>query len=49
MMEMLPDGAYPNLEAMAHMAMGEHAGVPVEFEFGLDLILDGLERLLSRG
>jgi AcrR family transcriptional regulator len=45
MVEMLPEGAFPNLEAMARMAMSVD-GVPVDFEFGLDLLLDGLERLL---
>lgn len=39
--------AYPGLRAMAEMALSE-PGVPVEFEFGLDLILDGLERRLAR-
>jgi AcrR family transcriptional regulator len=35
--------AYPNLVAMAELAM---SGVPMlDFEFGLDLLLDGLERL----
>ncbi len=34
---------YPNLAAMAELAM---SGVPMlDFEFGLDLLLDGLERL----
>ncbi len=36
--------AYPNLQAMAELAM---TGAPMlDFEFGLDLLLDGLERLL---
>jgi AcrR family transcriptional regulator len=35
--------AYPNLLAMAELAM---SGAPMlDFEFGLDLLLDGLERL----
>ncbi len=35
--------AYPNLQAMAELAM---SGAPMlDFEFGLDLLLDGLERL----
>ena len=41
----LPAGDYPNLLAMAEMAATAPGGVPVDFEFGLDLILDGLERL----
>jgi AcrR family transcriptional regulator len=41
----LPVGDYPNLLAMAEMAATAPGGAPVDFEFGLDLILDGLERL----
>ena len=41
----LPVGDYPNLVAMAEMVTTAPHGVPVDFEFGLDLILDGLERL----
>jgi AcrR family transcriptional regulator len=43
----LPEGEYPNLLAMAEMAATAPGGAPVDFEFGLDLILDGLERLLA--
>jgi AcrR family transcriptional regulator len=41
----LPPGDYPNLAAMARMVTTTPGGAPVDFEFGLDLILDGLERL----
>jgi AcrR family transcriptional regulator len=41
----LPAGEYPNLLAMAEMAATAPSGAAVDFEFGLDLILDGLERL----
>ena len=41
----LPAGDYPNLAAMAEMAATAPGGAPVDFEFGLGLILDGLERL----
>jgi AcrR family transcriptional regulator len=41
----LPAGEYPNLRAMADMVTTAQRGVPAEFDFGLDLILDGLERL----
>jgi AcrR family transcriptional regulator len=41
----LPAGEYPNLVAMAEMAATAPGGAMVDFEFGLDLILDGLERL----
>jgi AcrR family transcriptional regulator len=41
----LPAGEYPNLLAMAELVTNAPHGVPVDFEFGLDLILDGLERL----
>jgi AcrR family transcriptional regulator len=41
----LPAGEYSSLHAMAEMVATAPRGVPVDFEFGLDLILDGLERL----
>jgi len=41
----LPASDYPNLLAVAEMVTTAPRGVPVDFEFGLDLILDGLERL----
>ena len=41
----LPAGEYPNVLAMAEMLTTAPRGVPVDFGFGLDLILDGLERL----
>jgi AcrR family transcriptional regulator len=41
----LPTGEYPNLVAMAEMVMTAPDGVPLDFEFGLNLILDGLDRL----
>jgi AcrR family transcriptional regulator len=36
---------YPHMHAMAEMVSLAAAGAPVDFAFGLDLILDGLERL----
>lgn len=39
---------YPNLRAMAELAASGPAGVPLDFEFGLDLLLDGLERMRDR-
>jgi AcrR family transcriptional regulator len=41
----LPAGQYPNVLAMAEMTATAPGGASVDFEFGLDLILDGLERL----
>ena len=41
----LPAGEYPHLVAMAEMVLATADGIAVDFEFGLDLILDGLERL----
>lgn len=35
---------YPNVFAMAELAAADPVSIPVDFEFGLDLILDGLER-----
>ena len=40
--------AFPGLRAMAELAV-IGPGVPVEIEFGLDLLLDGLERRLASG
>jgi AcrR family transcriptional regulator len=37
---------YPNLAAMATMVATADAGVPLDYAFGLDLLLDGLERRL---
>ncbi|MCU0505972.1 MAG: TetR/AcrR family transcriptional regulator C-terminal domain-containing protein [Chloroflexi bacterium] len=41
----LPVGEFANLRAMAGMVTSEPWTVVVDFPFGLDLILDGLERL----
>jgi AcrR family transcriptional regulator len=38
--------AYPGIRAMAEYAVTER-GFPIEFDFGLDMILDGLERRLA--
>jgi hypothetical protein len=40
-------GRYPHLTEIAvHVMEGSYDGVP-DFTFGLDLILDGLERILT--
>jgi AcrR family transcriptional regulator len=39
---------YPNLQAIALLAATEPESFPVEFEFGLDILLDGLERRRPR-
>jgi AcrR family transcriptional regulator len=44
----LPKDVYPNILAMAEHA-AEAGRMPIDFEFGLDLILDGLERRLGAG
>lgn len=36
---------YPHVFAMAELAAAGGKSIPVDFEFGLDLLLDGLERL----
>jgi AcrR family transcriptional regulator len=41
----LPVGAYPNLRALAEMVTTAPWSSVLDFTFGLDLILDGLERL----
>ncbi len=44
---MLPAATYPYMHALtAHVADGSHDGT-LDFAFGLELILDGLERLLQ--
>ena len=45
----LPAGEYPNLRAMAEMVTSAPWSAVVDFAFGLDLILDGLERLRDAG
>lgn len=43
----LPPGLYPHVTELAvHVMEGRYSGVP-DFTFGLDLILDGLERTLT--
>lgn len=41
----LPPGEYPNLLAVARMVAAEPANAEVDFGVGLDLVLDGVERL----
>lgn len=44
---LIPADEYPHINAMATLIMeGKHTGVN-DFEFGLELILDGLERVLA--
>jgi len=45
--EGLPPGEHRNLAAMAELVMTSPGGVVADFAFGLDLILDGLGRLLD--
>jgi AcrR family transcriptional regulator len=45
--EALPADTYPNLIAMASMVAETGAGYPLDFTFGLDLLLDGLARRLA--
>jgi hypothetical protein len=44
MLRPFPVNAYPNLGAMIEHAMKPGYDYGDEFEYGLDLILDGLER-----
>ena len=46
LVDQLPTDLYPNIVAMAEYA-AETGRMPIDFEFGLDLILDGLERQLA--
>lgn len=46
---MLPAEQYPYMRAMTELVIeGKHSGLQ-DFDFGLELLLDGLERLLERG
>jgi AcrR family transcriptional regulator len=45
MVDTVPADRYPNLAAMAEMAATSPGSFPLRFDFGLDLMLDGLERL----
>jgi AcrR family transcriptional regulator len=47
MVETLPADRYPNLIAIGAMVATSGQGIPVDFTFGLDLLLDGLERRLA--
>jgi AcrR family transcriptional regulator len=49
MVETLSADRYPNLIAMGALVAENGQGVPVDFTFGLDLLLDGLERRLAAG
>lgn len=45
--EALPPEQFPNLIAMASMVAEADDGYPLDFTFGLDLLLDGLARRLA--
>jgi AcrR family transcriptional regulator len=45
----LPADRYPSLQAMAQAAASADPVMQVDFTFGLDLLLDGLERLRTEG
>jgi len=45
--DVLPDDAYPYLAKMAELTMKNGYDEDADFEFGLTLILDGLERILK--
>jgi AcrR family transcriptional regulator len=44
LLQTFPDGAYPNLERVGRELVGAGFRYADEFEYGLDLILDGIER-----
>ena len=46
MAEAVPADAFPNLAAMIAAFLDAPDRFPLDFDFGLDLLLDGLERLL---
>ncbi|MBF6476267.1 MULTISPECIES: TetR/AcrR family transcriptional regulator C-terminal domain-containing protein [Nocardia] len=44
---LIPADEYPHMHALAQLVIdGKHSGI-ADFEFGLELILDGLERVLA--
>ena len=45
----LPDDTYPNVASMLGFVTTIRPGSLVDFEYGLDLLLDGLERRLATG
>jgi AcrR family transcriptional regulator len=47
MVETISADRYPNLVAIGSMVATSGQGIPVDFTFGLDLLLDGLERRLA--
>jgi len=49
MVDGLDTDRYPNLAAIATMVATSTEGVPLDYAFGLDLLLDGLERRLRPG
>ena len=49
MAEAVPADAFPNLAAMITSFRDTPDRFPLDFDFGLDLLLDGLERLLPTG
>ena len=49
MVQPFEPGAFPNLEAMIEHALQPGYDFGNEFGYGLDLILDGLERVLAPG
>jgi AcrR family transcriptional regulator len=49
MVETMDADRYPNLVAMGSMVASSGQRIPVDFTFGLDLLLDGLERRLASG
>jgi AcrR family transcriptional regulator len=49
MLQTFPDGAYPHLETVATKLVAAGFRYADEFEYGLDLILAGIERDVSHG
>jgi hypothetical protein len=45
----LPADAYPNVASLLGFVTTTRPGSLVDFEYGLDLLLDGLERRLANG
>jgi AcrR family transcriptional regulator len=46
--DIMPEGVYPHLARMAELTMKNGYDADADFEFGLTLILDGLQRIRGR-
>jgi Tetracyclin repressor-like, C-terminal domain len=48
-LDLVPAAHYPNMHALAIDIIDRRYDGLYDFEFGLEMVLDGLERLLAKG